>query len=88
MLAADPAREKLLEKTIDDMASTTRSAIRTLTRAKGDAATDAKLRRFAAEQRNVVEPLIPALNGSSQEKASAYLHLIDGTLTQPRQARR
>lgn len=78
VLAADPAREKLLEKTIDDMASTTRSAIRTLTRAKGNARDHGKLRRFAAEQRNVVEPLIPALNGSSKEKASAYLHLIAG----------
>lgn len=78
VLAADPAREKLLEKTIDDMASTTRSAIRTLTRAKGGARDHGKLRRFAAEQRNVVEPLIPALNGSSKEKASAYLHLIEG----------
>ena len=78
VLAADPAREKLLEKTIDDMASTTRSAIRTLTRAKGNARDHGKLRRFAAEQRNVVEPLIPALNGSSKEKASAYLHFIAG----------
>lgn len=83
-LAADPRRrkrEKLLEKTIDEMTSSTRSAITRLSRVKrrdGQGGSNGKLRRFAAKQRNVVEPLIPALNGSSKKKANAYLHLLRG----------
>ncbi len=68
-LAEDPKAKKLLEATIDDMASSTRSALSTLTRVKprntGD---NGKIRRFATEQRNVVEPILPSLKGSSKER--------------------
>lgn len=76
-LAADPARERLLEETIDDMTASTRSAISRLAHPAG-APGYGKLQHFATKQRNVVEPLIPALNGSSRRKASDYLHLIRG----------
>ncbi len=78
-LAEDPKAKKLLEATIDDMASSTRSALSTLTRVKPrNTGNNRKIRRFATEQRNVVEPILPSLKGSSKEKASAYLHLIQG----------
>jgi hypothetical protein len=84
-LARAPARERrerLLEATIDEMTASTRSALTRLSRVKRRdgqrSGSNGKLRRFAKEQRNVVEPLIPALNGSSKEKANAYLHLLRG----------
>ncbi|MEV5412430.1 DUF5667 domain-containing protein [Thermopolyspora sp. NPDC052614] len=76
-LAEDPKAKKLLDATIDDMASSTRSALSTLTRVKPrNTGNSRKIRRFATEQRNVVEPILPSLKGSSREKANAYLHLI------------
>lgn len=78
-LAEDPQAKELLEETIDDMASSTRSALSTLTRVKPrNTSNNGKLRRFAKEQRNMVEPLLPSLKGSSKAKANAYLHLIEG----------
>ena len=74
-----PERDKLLRETIDDMDSTTRSAIRTLSRVKRPDKPPAKaLKRFAKQQRDMVEPLLPNLSNDSRQKADAYLHLIEG----------
>jgi hypothetical protein len=74
-----PQRDELLRETLDDMDSTTRSAITTLNRVKRrEKPSSGVLKRFAKEQRNVVEPLLPNLDGDSREKANAYLHLIKG----------
>jgi hypothetical protein len=77
--ASGPDRDRLLRETLDNMDRRTRSAIKTLTKAKKrDKPGTATLKRFAKQQRNVVEPLLPDLNDASRRKANAYLHLIEG----------
>ncbi len=77
--ASGPDRDRLLRETLDNMDRRTRSAIKTLTKAKKrNKPGTTTLKRFARQQRNVVEPLLPDLNDASRRKANDYLHLIEG----------
>lgn len=76
--AAGPERRDLLEKTIEDMDATTRSAFSTLARVKRpNPQSGRKLKQFAKEQRNLVEPLLPELDADDKRKVSRYLELIE-----------
>ncbi len=65
---------RLVEQTLDDMDSKTRAA---LSRVKPRDKTNGRVRRFAREQRSVVEPLLPKLDGENRDKANQYLSYID-----------
>ncbi|MCG5215156.1 DUF5667 domain-containing protein [Streptosporangium soli] len=72
-------RVDLVDKTLREMEMTTRSAICTLTRVKRDDARSAtKLKRFAEEQHNTVEPMLPKMDEETQRQANGYLNYIDG----------
>lgn len=76
--AAVPENRDLIEKTIEDMDATTRSAFSTLARVKRpNPQSGRKLKQFAKEQRNLVEPLLPELDGDDKKKVSRYLELIE-----------
>ncbi|GLV51501.1 hypothetical protein TBS_20700 [Thermobispora bispora] len=72
-----PARDsqRLIGETLDDMEVTTRAALTHVAR-KGSAAST-EVRRFAREQRNVVEPLLPKLDRENQARARKYLIYIE-----------
>ncbi|MFC4529828.1 DUF5667 domain-containing protein [Sphaerisporangium dianthi] len=73
----DSQRERLIGPTLDEMASTTRSALSALGHVKREGKHAPALKRFTKEQRDVVEPMIPQLGGDDRMKASAYLDMID-----------
>jgi hypothetical protein len=70
----EPGRHRLITQTLDDMESTTRSALSRVAR-RGRATREA--RRFAREQRTMVEPLLPKLDKENRDKANKYLVYID-----------
>ncbi|GAB3130782.1 DUF5667 domain-containing protein [Microbispora hainanensis] len=72
--AATPERRRLIGQTLDDMETTTRAALSRVAR-KGHA--DGEARKFAREQRNLVEPLLPKLDGENRDKANEYLIYIE-----------
>ncbi|WP_248962259.1 DUF5667 domain-containing protein [Sphaerisporangium perillae] len=73
----DSRRERLIGPTLDEMTSTTRSALSELGHVKRQGTHTPALKRFTKEQRDVVEPMIPQLGGDDRMKASAYLDMID-----------
>ncbi|WP_061300471.1 DUF5667 domain-containing protein [Herbidospora cretacea] len=73
--AATPDSEELLGQTLEDMESTTRAA---LERVKQPTKPPAKVRRFAREQKKVVEKMVPKLGAENREIANQYLSLISG----------
>ncbi|MFC4589021.1 DUF5667 domain-containing protein [Sphaerisporangium corydalis] len=73
----DSRRAQLIGPTLDEMASTTRSALSALGHVKRQGRHAPALKRFTDEQRDVVEPMIPQLGGDDRMKASAYLDMID-----------
>ncbi|MEU8266530.1 DUF5667 domain-containing protein [Sphaerisporangium sp. NPDC049002] len=73
----DSRRTELIGPTLDEMTSTTRSALSALGHVKRPGRHTPTLRRFTEEQRDVVEPMIPQLGGDDRMKASAYLDMID-----------
>ncbi len=73
--AATPDRAELIEQTLEDMDSTTRLA---LEKVKQPTKPPAKVRRFAREQKKVVEKMVPKLDAENREIATEYLSLIDG----------
>ncbi|GII93609.1 hypothetical protein Ssi02_38400 [Sinosporangium siamense] len=82
-LLGSPEREELVGTTLKDMEDTTRLAIATLSRVKHPGARPhTELQRFAKEQRNMVEPMLPQMDAETQRQANGYLNLIDG-LTSP-----
>ncbi|GGK99328.1 hypothetical protein Sme01_60550 [Sphaerisporangium melleum] len=70
-------RERLIGPTLDEMTSTTRSALTALGHVKREGKHAPAIKRFTEEQRDVVEPMIPQLGGDDRMKASAYLDMID-----------
>ncbi|WP_432868939.1 DUF5667 domain-containing protein [Microbispora rosea] len=72
--AATPERRRLIGQALDDMETTTRAALSRVVR-QGRA--DGKAREFAREQRNLVEPLLPKLDGENRDKVNQYLIYID-----------
>ncbi|MET8142062.1 DUF5667 domain-containing protein [Sphaerisporangium sp. NPDC005288] len=73
----DSRRERLIGPTLDEMTSTTRSALSALGHVKRQGTHAPALKRFTKEQRDVVEPMIPQLGGDDRMKASAYLDMIE-----------
>ncbi|RGA01804.1 hypothetical protein DI270_027835 [Microbispora triticiradicis] len=71
---AAPDRRRLIAQTLDDMETKTRAALTRVAR-RGHA--DGEARRFARQQRKVVEPLLPKLDGENRDKATQYLRYID-----------
>ncbi|MEU6424712.1 DUF5667 domain-containing protein [Microbispora sp. NPDC046973] len=69
-----PERRRLIGQTLDDMETTTRAALSRVAR-QGHA--DGEARTFAREQRNLVEPLLPKLDGENRDKANQYLIYIE-----------
>ncbi|GIH22445.1 hypothetical protein Aph01nite_07550 [Acrocarpospora phusangensis] len=77
--AATPDRQELLKETLQDMDSTTRAALnRVKPRTRVDAKEQAKVRKFAREQRNRIEPMLPKMDQENRERANEYLVFIDG----------
>jgi hypothetical protein len=74
----DSRRERLIGPTLDEMTSTTRSALSALGHVKRKGTHTTALKRFTKEQRDVVVPMIPQLGNDDRMKASAYLDMIDG----------
>ncbi|WP_169949867.1 DUF5667 domain-containing protein [Microbispora sp. H11081] len=72
--ASAPDSRRLIAQTLDDMETTTRSALSRVAR-PGQTSGDA--RKFAREQRNLVEPLLPKLDQENRDKANQYLSYID-----------
>lgn len=70
-LLSSPERGPHVSATLDDMATSTRSGISRLPRS-------ATIRKFARDQRNMVEPLLEQLEGSDHDKVNGYLQYIDG----------
>ncbi|WP_214103347.1 DUF5667 domain-containing protein [Acrocarpospora catenulata] len=73
--AATPDRKELLQQTLQDMDKTTRAA---LNRVKPRAKADPKVRIFAREQRNKIEPMLPKMDEENRERANKYLTYIEG----------
>ncbi|WP_066360904.1 DUF5667 domain-containing protein [Herbidospora mongoliensis] len=73
--AATPDSEELLGQTLEDMETTTRAA---LERVKQPTKPPAKVRRFARDQKKVVEKMVPKLDAENREIATQYLSLISG----------
>ncbi|GAB1819206.1 DUF5667 domain-containing protein [Herbidospora sp. RD11066] len=73
--AATPDNEELLEQTLEDMETTTRAA---LEKVKQPTKPPAKVRRFARDQKKVVEKMVPKLDAENREIATQYLSLISG----------
>ncbi len=73
----DSRRSELIGPTLDEMTSTTRSALSALGHVKRPDTHAPALKRFTEEQRDVVEPMIPQLGDDDRMKASAYLDMID-----------
>ncbi|GAA4589572.1 hypothetical protein GCM10023194_44160 [Planotetraspora phitsanulokensis] len=71
----DPGRDELIKRTLEDMESKTRAALG-LVKRHGEA-TSTEAQRFAREQRDAVESLIPKLDGANRKKARKYLKYID-----------
>ncbi|MCC5576641.1 hypothetical protein IMZ11_13475 [Microtetraspora sp. AC03309] len=78
--APGPGRDELITQALDDMARTTRAALARV-RPRDDKP-DGEVRRFAREQRTMVEPLLPKLDRENRDKATKYLTYID-TFTSP-----
>jgi hypothetical protein len=72
---SNPDRKKLIERTLEDMESTTRSALGRVAR-RGKAAS-VEAQDFAQAQRDAVESLLPKLDAENRKKASKYLRYID-----------
>ncbi|MBB5625515.1 DUF5667 domain-containing protein [Sphaerisporangium krabiense] len=70
-------REKLIGRTLDEMTTTTRSALTALGHVKRHGKQTPALKKFTEQQRDVVAPMIPQLGGDDRMKASAYLDMID-----------
>ncbi|MBB4699002.1 DUF5667 domain-containing protein [Sphaerisporangium siamense] len=70
-------REKLIGRTLDEMTTTTRSALTALGHVKRHGKPTPALKKFTEQQRDVVAPMIPQLGGDDRMKASAYLDMID-----------
>jgi hypothetical protein len=73
----DSRRAKLIGPTLDEMTSTTRSALSALGHVKGSGTHAPALKRFTEEQYDVVGPMISQLGEDDRTKASAYLDMID-----------
>jgi hypothetical protein len=73
----DDTRSRLIGPTLDEMTSTTRSALLALRHVKRRDKHTPALKRFTQEQRDLVAPMIPQLGGDDRMKASAYLDMID-----------
>ncbi|MFC0865254.1 hypothetical protein ACFHYQ_23450 [Sphaerimonospora cavernae] len=69
-----PERRRLIAETLDDMDTTTRAALSHVVR---DSQTTGEARRFARQQRTLVEPLLPKLDRTNRDKAQQYLSYID-----------
>ncbi|MEO3811274.1 DUF5667 domain-containing protein [Sphaerisporangium sp. B11E5] len=70
-------RERFIGPTLDEMASTTRSALSALRHVKRRGKHTPAIKRFTEQQRDLVAPMIPQLGGDDRMKASAYLDMID-----------
>jgi hypothetical protein len=73
----DSRRSQLIGPTLDEMTSTTRSALSALGHVKREGTHTPALKRFSEEQRDVVAPMIPQLGDDDRMKASAYLDMIE-----------
>ncbi|NUR89354.1 MAG: hypothetical protein HOY71_35165 [Nonomuraea sp.] len=65
----------LVSRTLKDMEDSTHSGIQMLQRAEPRSP---KIKGFAQDQKNVVEPMLPQLNPTQQDQASGYLTYIEG----------
>lgn len=69
-----PERHRLIAQTLHDMEQTTRAALSHVVRRKQ---TTGEARRFARQQRTLVEPLLPKLDRENRDKARKYLSYIE-----------
>ncbi|MGA5763497.1 DUF5667 domain-containing protein [Nonomuraea bangladeshensis] len=65
----------LVSETLKDMEDSTRSGISRLERAEPRSP---KIKKFARDQKEMVSPMLPQLNGDQQAQAEGYLHYIEG----------
>ncbi|MER7361266.1 DUF5667 domain-containing protein [Nonomuraea wenchangensis] len=65
----------LVGETLKDMEDSTRSGISRLERAEPRSP---KIKKFARDQKEMVSPMLPQLNGDQQAQAEGYLHYIEG----------
>ncbi|WP_188188609.1 DUF5667 domain-containing protein [Nonomuraea sp. SYSU D8015] len=65
----------LVSKTLTEMEASTRSGIRRLERAEPRSP---KIKKFARDQKKVVQPIVPRLDQEQQAKAESYLSYIAG----------
>jgi hypothetical protein len=80
LLGSDDRDERvdLVDETLEEMEKTTRSAVCTLTRVKrDDHRSRTKLKHFAEEQHDTVEPMLPKMDAETQRQANGYLNYID-----------
>ena len=79
-LLGSSGRGPLVTKTLTEMEQSTRSGISRLERAEPRSP---KIKRFARDQKNMVEPMLERMDGDQQDKTTGYLDYIDG-LAAPR----
>jgi hypothetical protein len=74
-LLGSPEGGSLVGKTLEEMEASTRSGIKRLERAEPRSP---KIKKFARDQKDMVGPMLPKLNGDQQARAEGYLHYIEG----------
>jgi len=79
-LLGSSGRGLLVTKTLAEMEQSTRSGISRLERVEPRSP---KIKRFARDQKNMVEPMLERMDGDQQDKTTGYLDYIDG-LAAPR----
>ncbi|NUW33669.1 hypothetical protein HTZ77_19845 [Nonomuraea sp. SMC257] len=75
-----PGKDALVGKTLKDMEESTRSGITRLERVRPRSP---KIRSFARDQRDMVEPMLERMDGDDQDQATGYLDYIEGLAAPP-----
>jgi hypothetical protein len=77
---SSPGKDALVGKALKDMEESTRSGITRLERVRPRSP---KIRSFARDQRDMVEPLLERMAGDDQDQATGYLDYIEGLVAPP-----
>lgn len=75
-----PDNDTLVGETLKDMEESTRSGITRLERVRPRSP---KIRSFARDQRDMVEPMLERMDGDDQDQATGYLDYIEGLVAPP-----
>ncbi|MEV0200649.1 DUF5667 domain-containing protein [Nonomuraea sp. NPDC050691] len=75
-----PGNDALVGRTLKDMEESTRSGISRLERVRPRSP---KIRTFARDQRDMVEPMLERMDGEDQDQATGYLDYIEGLAAPP-----